>query len=142
MIGKRGDEGMPLGVIMTVVAAAVLLGILFLIIGAKLEGSNGVLQFAQNIFPDFLGKNLPAPSSEGLVAVELTDPSFPLFYYTGTNWQKFQKNANSASVVGLNLSLAETQFALVDLYLKTDRKASDVIPLARSFRQLKIDPLD
>ena len=135
MIGKRGDAGMPLGFIMTAVVAAVVFGFVLFLIGTKLEGSGGIIQSVKNILPDF-GGEMPAASSEGLIAIELTDRNIPLRYYTGTSWAGFQKDASTVQIANVLVQIDEARSALMGFYFKSDRKASAIIPMTESFKQL------
>ena len=58
LISKRGDGGMPMGIIMSFVVAAVVLGTVIFLIGTKLEGGSGILQSVKNILPNFGEKRL------------------------------------------------------------------------------------
>ncbi len=135
MIRKRGDAGTPLGFIMTAVVAAVVFGSVLFLIGTKLEGGGGIIQSVKNILPDF-GGEMPAASSEGLIAIELTDRNIPLRYYTGTSWAGFQKDASTVQIANVLVQIDEARSALMGFYFKSDRKASAIIPMTESFKQL------
>ncbi|MEK6896648.1 MAG: hypothetical protein AABX12_04285 [Nanoarchaeota archaeon] len=135
LISKRGDGGMPMGIIMSFVVAAVVLGTVIFLIGTKLEGGSGILQSVKNILPNF-GGEAPAASSEGLIAIELTDKDTPLRYYTGTSWAGFQKDASTVQIANVPVQINEARSALMDLYFKSDRKVSANIPMTESFKQL------
>ena len=135
MIRKRGDAGTPLGFIMTAVVAAVVFGSVLFLIGTKLEGGGGIIQSVKNILPDF-GGEMPAASSEGLIAIELTDKAMPLRYYSGTSWAGFQKDASTVQIANVLVQIDEARSALMGFYFKSDRKASAIIPMTESFKQL------